>query len=193
MLGVLGDAAQVSFRLERTPQQTVYRMRLPLANMNKSVEARKKGDRVDRFVGEMIVVNIDKSKADATSIVCGNGACYLAWDVEGFTGVSTAYLDPKTAQPLWRNDKKFAKSGGHPAVAVDDKGQGRLVWFEKGGVMTAGITRDGVGPATKVARVSGAQPPPAIIAGRAPGEWFVTWLDFEAGQLEPYAARFVCQ
>ena len=42
-------------------------------------------------------------------------------------------------------------------------------------------------------RVSGAQPSPAIIAGKAPGEWLIAWLDFEAGVLEPYAARFVCK
>jgi len=191
MIGIAGDAAHVTFRLERTPQQTAYRMRLPLADVEKSVEPRKKGDRADRWIGETIVVNTDKSKADAPVIACSSDACFLVWDGESNTGVSAAYIDPASAQPLWR--KKFSKSGGHPAVGVDASGNAQMVWFEKGGVMTASLSRDGVGPATKIARVSGTQPPPALIAGKAPGEWLIAWLDFEAGVLEPYAARFVCK
>jgi serine/threonine-protein kinase len=193
MLAITGDSLQVAYRLERTPQQTVYRMRVPLADAGKPVEARKKGDRADRFIGESFVMNKDKSKADATSIACTKDACFLAWDGEGSTGVSVAYLEPKSAAPIWTNDKKFSRAGGHPAVGLDASGNARIIWFEKGGIMTAAISRDGIGPATKIARVSGVQPPPAIIAGKAPGEWLMAWLDFEAGQLEPYAARFVCK
>ncbi|TKD07350.1 serine/threonine protein kinase [Polyangium fumosum] len=192
MVGIAGDAAHVSFRLERTPNQVAYHMRLPLADVGKGVEARKKGDRNDRWIGDTIVVNTDKSKADMTGIACSKDACFLVWDGESNSGVSAAYLDAANAQPLWR-DKRFSKVGGHPSVGVDASGNARIVWFEKGGVMTAPISRDGVGPSTKIARVSGAQPSPAIITGKAPGEWFIAWLDFEAGQLEPYAARFVCK
>ncbi len=194
MVDISGDAVHVSFRLERTPNQVAYHMRVPLADLGKAVEARKKGDRADRWIGETIVVNTDKSKADMTGIACTKDACFLVWDGESNSGVSAAYLDSKSAEPLWR-DKRFSKQGGHPAVGVDAAGNARMVWFEKGGVMTAPISRDGVknDAATRIARVSGAQPSPAIIAGKAPGEWLIAWLDFEAGQLEPYAARFVCK
>jgi eukaryotic-like serine/threonine-protein kinase len=193
MLAAIGDTAQVVFKLDRNPQQIAHRMRVPLAETGKSVEPRKKGDRNDRWIGETVVMNTDKSKADAASIACNKTNCFLAWGGEGSTGVSVAYLDPAIAKPLWRDDKKFSKAGGHPSVGIDENGNARIVWFEKGGVMTAAISRDGVGPSTKIARVTGTQPPPAIIAGKAPGEWLIAWLDYEAGQLEPYAARFVCQ
>ncbi|MRG92722.1 serine/threonine protein kinase [Polyangium spumosum] len=194
MVGIVGDVAHVSFRLERTPSQVAYHMRLPLAEAGKGVEPRKKGDRQDRWIGETIVVNTDKSKADMTGIACTKDACFLVWDGESNSGVSAAYLDAANAQPLWR-DKRFSKFGGHPSVGVDAAGNGRIVWFEKGGVMTAPISRDGVknAAAARIARVSGAQPSPAVIAGKAPGEWLIAWLDFEAGVLEPYAARFVCK
>ena len=40
---------------------------------------------------------------------------------------------------------------------------------------------------------TGDQPTPSIIAGEKPGEWYVAWLDYEAGHLEAYGARLVCK
>ncbi len=189
-VAVVGDAVQIAFRLERPPQQTIYRMRVPLADLGKNVEPRKKAENSDHWIGETIVVNTDKSRADTSSLACSKDACYLAWDIDNFGGVSAALIDPATAQPLWRN--KFSKSGGHPSVAIDAEGNARVVWFEKGGIMTAPLTRSDVGATAKVARISGAQPAASIVSGKTTGEWLMAWLDFEAGQLEPYVARFVC-
>jgi serine/threonine-protein kinase len=41
--------------------------------------------------------------------------------------------------------------------------------------------------------VVGDQPPPAVSAGSKQGEWYLAWSDFEAGHLEPYVARILCQ
>ena len=90
---------------------------------------------------------------------------------------------------IWR--KKFATSGGRPAVAVSETGA-RIAWYESGKVRTAAISKDGVGPASQLARVAGDQPPPVLTAGPS-GEWTIGWLDFEAGRLEPYALRAQCQ
>ena len=51
----------------------------------------------------------------------------------------------------------------------------------------------GVGAPTRIARISGEQPAPSITAGTKPGEWYVAWLDYETGHLEPYAARVLCK
>jgi serine/threonine-protein kinase len=60
--------------------------------------------------------------------------------------------------------------------------------------MSASISRDGaVTPAARIARIGSDSPPPSIAVGAKPGEWLVAWLDFEAGHLEPYAARVVCK
>lgn len=83
--------------------------------------------------------------------------------------------------------------GTRPAVAVSASGQAQLVWFEGSKVLTAPLTRDGVGTPSRIARISGDQPLPAIAAGNRPGEWYVAWLDYEIGHLEAYAARVQCK
>ena len=76
---------------------------------------------------------------------------------------------------------------------MNANGEAQIAWFERGNVMTASIGRDGVGVPSKVARISGDQPPPSIAAGAKAGEWYIAWLDFETGHLEPYAARVQCR
>jgi serine/threonine-protein kinase len=167
-------------------------MRLPIASAITPVEPAPRGERVDRTAGENALVNADKTRSDGPAIACGAGACYLVWHGDAPTGgASAAYIDPAKAQPLWR--KKFAKVGMHPAVAVASDGHAQLVWYEGGRVATASISRDGIGPATRFARVSGDQPMPSIAPGAKTGEWYIAWLDYEAGHLEPYAARVLCR
>jgi eukaryotic-like serine/threonine-protein kinase len=182
----------LAYRVERDPVRNVYTMHLPLGDALKGLDVPKKGaPRTDRSVGETTLVNTDKSKADGPSLVCSNGACFLAWYTEGTGGASAARLDPIKAQPLWRN--KFSRTGTHPAVAVSATGQAQLVWFEGGKVMTAAVNRDTVGPASRIARISGDQPMPSIAAGSKPGEWYLAWLDYETGHLEAFAARVLCK
>ncbi|MEO7329180.1 MAG: hypothetical protein ABI193_11420, partial [Minicystis sp.] len=145
---------------------------------------------LDRSVGETALVNTDKTKGDAPSLACDGGGCFLSWHVEG-GGASAAFLDPGRAQPLWR--KKFSAKGGHPAVAVSAAGQGQIVWFENKQVMTAAISREGLGSPSRVARISGDLQTPSITAGSQPGEWYFAWLDYETGHLEAYAARVLCK
>ena len=181
----------LAYRVERDPARSVYAMHLPLGEL-KGFEPPKKGAaKADRAIAETTLINTDKSKADGPSLVCGSGACFLAWYTEGTGGASAARLDPGKALPLWRN--KFSRTGTHPAVAVSATGQAQIVWFEGGKVMTAAINRDTIGPASRIARISGDQPMPSITAGSKPGEWYVAWLDYETGHLEAYAARVLCK
>jgi serine/threonine-protein kinase len=78
-------------------------------------------------------------------------------------------------------------------VGVASGGQAQLVWYEGGRVLTASVSKDGMGTPSRVARISGEQPTPSIAAGQKPGEWYVAWLDYETGHLEPYAARVLCR
>ena len=71
-------------------------------------------------------------------------------------------------------------------------GSGQIFWFEGPRLMTTPIDRDGTTSPSKIARVSGDQPLPSVAPGTKPGEWYVAWLDYEAGHLEPYAARVQC-
>jgi eukaryotic-like serine/threonine-protein kinase len=190
-ISVAGDAVQVAFRLEREPVRLIDHLRLPLADAGKGLPPPKKGDRKDRNIGDLVLVNTDKSKADGPSLACGAGTCFLAWHVEQGGGAWAASIDPATAKPVAR--WHFTRTGGHPAVAVSAAGQAQLVWYENKQVFTAAITRDGVGVASRVARISAEEPLPSIAPGSKPGEWYLAWLDYEIGHLEAYAARVQCK
>jgi serine/threonine-protein kinase len=191
-LAVAGDALLATFRLERDPARLIEHMRVPLADAAKGLEPLKKGDKkVDRMIGEVVLVNTDKSKADGPILACGGTGCFIVWHGEQNGGASEAVVDPTKAQPLSR--RKFAKTGAHPSVAMSPGGQAQLVWYESGKVVTAPLSRDGIGTPSRIARISGEQPPAAIVAGNKPGEWYLAWLDYETGHLEAYAARVQCK
>jgi serine/threonine-protein kinase len=191
-LAVPSDAILLSYRLERDPLRVIHHLRLPRADAGKGLEPAKKNDKHDsRSLGDVALVNTDKSKTDSPVLSCGGGFCFVVWHGESNGGASAAFIEPSKTQPLWR--KKFSRTGGHPAVAVAPSGQAQVVWYEGGKVLTAPITRDGVGQTSRIARVSGEQPAPSIVAGQKPGEWYVAWLDYETGHLEAYAARIACK
>jgi eukaryotic-like serine/threonine-protein kinase len=197
-LGFAGNALQLAFKLEREPQHLIQRLRLPLSDPMKGLEPEKRNAplKVDRNIGDLALVNTDKAKGDTPSLACGASGCFLVWHGENNGGVWGAFIDPARAQPNWH--KKFSKIGSRPAVAISASGQGQIVWFEpeaarSGRLMVAAITREVIGPATRIARFSGDQPTPSIVAGAKPGEWYVAWLDYEAGHLEAYGARVVCK
>ena len=189
---VSGNALLVSYRLEHEPQHLIQQIRLALDATGTGLESTKTTEKhTDRSIGEVALVNSDKSRADSPVLSCGGGVCVVVWHGELGGGASAAFIDPARPQPLWR--KRFARSGSHPSVAVSGGGQAQVVWYEGGKLATATITRDGVGPPTHFARVSGEQPPPSISTGDQPGDWLISWLDYEAGHLEAYAARIRCK
>ncbi|MCC6553897.1 MAG: protein kinase [Polyangiaceae bacterium] len=191
-MAVHGDALHIAYRVEREPQHLIQYMRIPLAETGKGLEPASPGARADRAVGAVSLVNTDKTRSDGPALTCGAAACYLVWHGDAPAGgASAAYIDPAQPQPLWR--RKFAKLGIHPAVGIAPSGQAQLFWYEGGRLTTAAISRDQVGAPTRFARVTGDQPTPSVAAGSKPGEWYVAWLDYEAGHLEPYAARIQCR
>ena len=193
-LAVGGGALQIAFKLERDQQRSfIQRIRLPFGDAGKGLEPEKKGaKKADRTIGELSLVNTDKAKADSPALSCGVSGCFVTWHGDGGGGAWEAVIDPTKAQPTSRH--KVGKAGGRPAVAIAPSGQAQVVWFEQNTVLTATLNRDGdVGTAVKIGRVVGDKPTPSLVAGSKPGEWYVAWLDYEAGHLEPYAARVLCK
>jgi serine/threonine-protein kinase len=191
-LAILGDAVHIAFRLERDPDRLIQHMRIAIPKTSEGLEpAPKANTRIDRYVGDSVLVNTDRARGDAPSLACARDACVLSWHGDLQNGAWASYIQAARPQPLWR--KKFSKFGAHPASAMAGSGQGQLAWFEGGRVQLASIGRDGVGMATKLLRVTGEQPMPSIAASSKPNEWLIAWLDYEAGHLEPYAARVLCK
>jgi hypothetical protein len=102
-------------------------------------------------------------------------------------------IDAVAGTMVWH--KKFAEKGGHPTLGVSADGQVAVLYYEGQRVRLSALTRDGVGPASVLAKVSDArdQQRPWLSAGRNKGEWLIAWQDIEAGHTEPLAARLACR
>jgi eukaryotic-like serine/threonine-protein kinase len=176
----------VAYALERDREHLVLRMRLPIASTDFQIGLPKGKSEL----GEVAVVNEDKVGGDYPALACTKDACYLVWhEVE--KGAQAALLDPVKGTLLWR--KRFAPRGGHPAVVSSPEGQAEVVFYEAGRVRVASISRDGVGTTSTFAKVTGDEPRPWIAPGRVRGEWYVAWLDLEAGHTEAFVARLQCR
>jgi serine/threonine protein kinase len=192
-VAVASNTLYIGYKLERDVKtHLIERMRLPLDSpqLQSGLDEAKKGAvKKDRELGEVLLVNEDKVPADAPGLACGSEGCFLAWHGDQ-GGAFAALMDPVLGKVTWR--KKFSDKGGHPGLGVSSDGEVVVAYFEKGAVRLATLTRDGVGAASTVAKVSGDQPRPALAAGQSKGEWFVSWQDTEATHSEVYVARVTC-
>jgi hypothetical protein len=112
------------------------------------------------------------------------------WDDEQTGGVA-AFIPTGKLEPLWY--REFGSQGARPAIASSPTGEVVVSWFEGKRVRIAQISQDGLEEPSVLGRVSGYQPYPAIVAGKVPGQWYVSWRDYEAGQLEAFIVRADCQ
>jgi serine/threonine-protein kinase len=191
-IGVSGGFLNVVFRFEREPLHLLWSLRLRSQDpaLTKGLEpSTEKGPPKDRLLGEVSPVNNDKEKAETPKIECVAEGCYLVWHTE--TGAYGAFLESSHGQILWR--KRLDRKGAHPSLAIAPSGSAELAWYAKGRLMLGSIGRDGVGAPTAIARVNGDPPAPSLSPGGAPGEWYVAWLESEAGHPEVYAARALCK
>jgi serine/threonine protein kinase len=179
----------VAYALERDKQHSIERMRVPL-----SMPDLQTGGLPDKTgkaeLSDTVAVNEDKVGGEYPSMACTKDACFLVWH-EIDKGAEAALIDPQRGTVLWR--KRFAPRGGHPAVAFTAEGPAEVAFYEAGRVRVAAISRDGVGTTSTFAKVTGDEPRPWIAPGRARGEWFVSWLDIEAGHTEAFVARLQCR
>jgi serine/threonine protein kinase len=194
-VAVASNSLYIAYKLERDSKtHLIERMRIPL---DSPILATGLGDKQqrgsakkDRELGEVQLVNEDRQPADAPAISCGSEGCFLAWHGEQ-GGAFAALIDPVQGRVMWR--KRFADKGGHPTLAASADGEVTVAYFDQGRVRIAALTRDGVGAASSVAKVSGEQPRPWLAAGRTKGEWLVAWQDAETLHTEAYVARVSCR
>jgi eukaryotic-like serine/threonine-protein kinase len=198
-LGIAGGFLDIVFRLEREPQRLIQLLRIGVSDpaLAKGLEQptekpspKDKDASRDRELGEAQPVTGEREKGDTPRIDCVTEGCFLVWHGDG-GGAHAAYMEASKGQILWR--KKFDPRGARPTLAIAPSGAVELAWFEGNRLKIAAMTRDGVGPPTTIARTMGDPAPPSVVPGGAPGEWYVTWLDAEAGHPELLGARALCK
>jgi serine/threonine protein kinase len=181
----------VSYALEQDKQHLVERMRVPIGLPELASGGIQGASKTSRMLGEVTASNEDKVGGDYPAIACTKDSCFLVWHEMDKGGAQAALLDAVKGTMLWR--KRFAPRGGHPAVATTADGAAEVAYYESGRVRVAAVSRDGVSTTSTFAKVTGDQPRPWIAPGRARGEWFVAWLDVEAGHTESFVARLQCR
>jgi serine/threonine-protein kinase len=187
------DSVFVAYAVDRDHQHAIERMRIQRASsdFDGGLQSLAKAGRATRELGEVTSINEPKVNGDYPAIACAGDGCFVVWHELDKGGAEAAFLDPVGGALLWR--KRFAPHGGHPAIAAAASGRVAVAYYEAGRVRVASVTRDGVGVPSVLARVSGDPPRPWIGPGRVPGEWYVAWLDAEAGHSEPLVARVQCR
>ncbi|MEM1031114.1 MAG: serine/threonine-protein kinase [Myxococcota bacterium] len=184
-----GDALHVAFALVRQSMQQVRLLTVPLGTAAPGLEDLEEKPTASRHLGKELELSLAREKSVLPSLACTDEGCYVAWTRTVRGGAAVAFVEHESGQTLWH--KVFSPKGTSPSVAVDSNGEVRIVWIEGGHVVTAPLGREGVGRETQIAKVTGKPPPPSLTAGDK-GEWYVSWLDFEASGREPYVARVKC-
>lgn len=182
---------RVVFTLERGREHPVHLLTVPLAEAIAPGLAPQPGGKpppADRYLGKVAKLGPD-GKGSQAQLACAASACFAVWDGEK-SGAHVALLDEKSHEPLWH--RELGKRASRPSVAMAGDTT-MLAWFEGARVRLGRVTRDGLEPSTPVARVSGVQPYPSLVAGAKPGEWLVAWRDYESARLEAYLVRAECR
>ena len=186
----------VTFALERGPNDTrvmLLRTRLDDPQLTAGVgnaPAEKRGKAHDRFVGSIKpLVASSKNKNAQPRIACTPEGCFTVWDDET-AGSFVAFVDKDRGEPIWH--RELARRGARPALAAESE-SAAVAWFEGSRLKFARLTRDGLETPSVLARVSGHQPYAAIAPGTEPGQWYISWRDYEAGHLEAFVVRAGCQ
>jgi serine/threonine-protein kinase len=189
----------VVFSVQRTPlRYQVMLLRVPVGDpalktgVSRAVRTKKrKGDdekAEDRYVGTMLPLSTAHGKNNLPRVACNAEGCLAVWDDET-AGAAAAFIDGSSREPLWR--REFAANGSRPAIGSSPSGT-TVAWYEESRLKLARISRDGIGPASILTRVSGHHPYPAIVPGSEKGEWFISWRDYEAGHFEAFILRAKC-
>ena len=187
-----GNKLYFAYGFVRGALQQVRFLSVPAHTKAPGLALVKKGEqRKKRLLGDEIALTPRTQRGTKPSLACSKERCFVAWHMALRGGASVALIDAATGKRRWH--KRFTAKGKYPAVTISPGGDARLVWVESGRITTATLGPEGVGPSSKMARVAGQHPPPAIAPGGKSGEWYVSWLDYESGHREPYTLRMQCQ
>jgi hypothetical protein len=181
----------VAFSVNRgVEHMQVYVLRIALndPNLKIGLVTTKRNAGKERYVGQAQLVSTREGKNTTPVLACPSEGCFVAWDDEK-AGASVAFLDKDKGQMLWRRD--LPAKVVRPAVAA--QGNAAVIsWFDESRLRMASLTRDGLGVVSSLSRVSGFQPQPDLAAGEKPGQWYVSWRDYESAHLEVFALRTEC-
>ena len=185
---IYGEWLYVAYRFEPSPHRS--EIRLLRARLEDAVRGRPAAgaSETDRTVGHTVVLRSYPKQAEP-SLVCDVDGCLVTWDDET-AGAFAAFVPHAQDSVLWH--REFSTKGNRPVLAQDGEGHIAAAYYAGDRLLLATVTRDGVGTPSVISKVSGFQPGPRLVAGRTPGEWLISWRDFEAGHLEIFLARAQC-
>jgi len=198
-VAIAHDQINIVFSLQHGKQDSqIMRLRIALSDPalktgvvdekpKKGKHGKKKTE--DRFIGDLRPVSTAHGKNAQPRIACTKEGCFAVWDDEK-AGALASFLDRDKGQAIWR--REFASKGSRPAIAAS-AGGAMVAWYEASRLRLARITRDGIEKSSILARVSGYQPYPAIVAGSEANQWYIIWRDYEAGHREAFVVRAQCK
>ncbi len=190
-VAVLNGHLYVAFSVNRgfeRIQMYVQRIALTDPTLKTGLLPLKKANGKERYLGQAQLLSSKDGKNTTPMLACDTNGCYVAWDDEK-AGASVAFVDKDKGQMLWR--RELPAKVVRPAVAAS--GSGAVIsWFDESRLRMAQLTRDGLGAVTSLSRVSGFQPQPDLAAGEKPGQWYISWRDYESAHLEVFALRTDC-
>lgn len=179
----------VSYQLrQKKGESKVILLRIPLDAKELKQGVQPSTER-DVTAGEAIVVR-DSPRQAEPSLSCDEAGCIVVWDDEQ-GGAFAAYAPHSQTAMLWHNE--FSSKGKRPTIARSADGQTMVAYFAGDRLFLQLADRDGLRAPSVLSRVSGFQPSPHLIAGKARGEWMIAWRDYEAGHLEVFVARAMCK
>src|SRR6188768_2640202 len=169
----------VAFSVNRGSERVqMYLSRIPLSDpsLKTGLLSSKKTAGKERYLGQAQMLSAKDGKNTTPVLACSSEGCFVAWDDEK-AGASVAFVDKDKGQMLWRRD--LPAKVVRPTVGAAGN-QAVISWFDESRLRLAPLTRDGLGAMTTLSRVSGIHPQPDVAAGEKPGQWYVSWRDFES-------------
>src|SRR4029453_15616708 len=103
------------------------------------------------YVGSVLSIATPHGKSAQPRLACSSTGCFAVWDDEK-RGAFAAFIDPESGQALWH--REFARKGQRPAAAATAT-EVVVAYYDNLRVKLARLDRDGLGPPSSVARVSG--------------------------------------
>jgi len=190
-LTVANGSLNIAFSAHRGQDKyQVMLLRVPLNDpLLKTGVPKKDAKGKDRVIGTLLPLSRPIGKNRSARIGCIKEGCFTVWDDEK-AGAFATFVERDKAQPLWH--REFATKGTRPSLGSSPDGA-VVAWFDEARIKFAPISRDGLGTPSILNRLSGFQPEPDIAPGGKPGQWYISWRDYESAHLEIFALRAQCQ